>query len=721
MRREAALALILVLACAPLGAERIKKLEFRNQPVTDILLSLAQAAGASIVADETVSGNASFYFADSEFDDALASFLSSCRLHATKVGGTYYVSRILASYDRERDLVSLKADDAELASLVKALSKAVGRTVAFDALPRAQMTVNIDSLAPDKALEILLRRFPEYRVEADPAYYYLKRAQQDASAAAQAGAPKRTEIRKEGDLYSLALDKGRFLATLAELFAAAGKEYSLLDKNDAQLESLYFAGKDFDTLLRLLLEQGGADFAVEDGLYYVFEIQRKDVLKRLRPSSSFRLTYLSAQDAAALLPPELSSGLSIKADKEANSLLLTGSPEEIGPVLDFLRSVDRPLEGRSYRRFDLRYLKAKDFVALVPPRLLPVPPVVLPEGNAFVALLSPENLGPLESYIDMVDQKKEGFPVALRYIKSDELMKNLPPSVSREDILESGASSVVFFVGSEEKRGLFLREKAIIDRPKPQLRYELLVIQHQKGSSLNWSRSASVSSASGEKSFSASVSELMSLNFDVVSQFGLLFSVQLSAELGESLAHIFADTTLCALSGQEVKFQNTSTYRYSEATYDSDAKKYRYSGAAKEITSGLILLVNGWVSGDRMITMTVNATISKQGSSSSSEVGVLPPTTEKVVSTQVRTSSGTPLVIGGLKHSDKVESLKKIPVLGDIPLLGGLFRTRAETEEETEFVIYIVPYVSFGEEPGPASAGRAMEDYYLSFAKGFAE
>jgi len=213
----------------------------------------------------------------------------------------------------------------------------------------------------------------------------------------------------------------------------------------------------------------------------------------------------------------------------------------------------------------------------------------------------------------------------------------------------------------------------------------------------------------------------MSLNFDVVSQFGLLFSVQLSAELGESLAHIFADTTLCALSGQEVKFQNTSTYRYSEATYDSDAKKYRYSGAAKEITSGLILLVNGWVSGDRMITMTVNATISKQGSSSSSEVGVLPPTTEKVVSTQVRTSSGTPLVIGGLKHSDKVESLKKIPVLGDIPLLGGLFRTRAETEEETEFVIYIVPYVSFGEEPGPASAGRAMEDYYLSFAKGFAE
>ena len=716
-RRAAAAAILVAAACSALGAERIKKLEFRNQPVSDILLALAQVSGASIVADETVSGNASFYFADQEFDEALASFLSSRGLYSTKAGGAYYVSRIRSSYDPERGLVSLQAEDAELASLVKALSRAIGRTVVFDSLPKAQLTVNIDSLRPEKALEILVRRFPEYRVEADPAYFYLRRSPQEPGAAPGGGSGK-AEIRRDGELYSLSLDRGRFLATVAQLFAAAGKEYSLLVKSDVQLDALYFAGKDFDTLLRLLLEQGNADFAVEGGLYYVFEIQRRDVVKRLRPSTSLRLTYLQAQDAASLVPPDLASGLSMKADRDSNSVILTGSPEEVGPVLDFLRGIDRPLEGRSYRRFDLRYLKAKDVAAVVPARLLPSPPVAIPEANAFVALLAPENEGALRSYLDMVDRKREAFPVPLRYIKSDELMKCLPPSVSREEVVESGSPYYVFFVGSEERRSLFLREKAIVDRPKPQLRYEILVIQHQKGSSLNWSRSVSVADDPGEESFAASLSELLSLNFDVVSQFGLLFSVRLSAELGESLAHVFADTTLSALSGQEAKFQNTSTYRYAEATYDPETKKYTYSGATREITSGLILLVNGWASGDGMITMSVHATISKQGSSGSSDVSVLPPTTEKVVSTQVRTSSGTPVVIGGLKQGDEAEAVKRAPLLGRIPLLGKLLSPRTKTEEETEFVIYIVPYLSAAEEPGPDSSARAMEDYYLELAKG---
>jgi general secretion pathway protein D len=719
--RPALAVLLLALCCLCVGAQRIKKMEFRNQPITDILLSLAQASGRSIVADETISGSASFYFADAEFDDALSSFLSTFRLYSTKVGTVYFVSRVFALYDKERDELTMKAEDVEIQHLVKSLSKAIGKTVVFDALPRAQMTVDIESVPPEKALEILMRRFPEFRIEKDAAYYCLKREPQDSSAAAAAGAPRKTEIRRDGDLFSLALEKGKFLETVGALFAAAGKEYSLLARNDAQLENLFFSDRDFDTLLRLVLEQGSADFAVDGGIYYIFEIQKKDIVKRLRPTTTVQLRHLSVQDLVSILPGELSSGSGIKADKDSNAVMLTGSPEEVNPILGFIDRIDRPLEGRSYHRFDLKYAKAKDIAALLPARLAPLPPVILPEGNGFVALLANENILPLQSFIDALDTAKEGFPITLCYIKSDELMKNLPPAISKEEVVESGVPSIVFFVGSEEKRNLFLREKEIIDRPKPQIRYELLVIQHQKSSGLDWSRRIGASDGPGKNGCVASLAELLSLNFDVVSQFGLLFSVQLSLELRNSSAHVFADTTLNALSGQEVRFQNTSTYRYAEASYDADARKFMYSGATKEISSGLILVVNGWVSGDRMITMTVNATISKQGTGASTEAGALPPTTEKVVTTQVRTSSGVPVVIGGLKQKDEGMAKSKAPILGDLPLLGWLFKNRAETDEDTEFVIYIVPHASYGEEPDARFAGRAMEDYYFAYVKGYAK
>ena len=158
-------------------------------------------------------------------------------------------------------------------------------------------------------------------------------------------------------------------------------------------------------------------------------------------------------------------------------------------------------------------------------------------------------------------------------------------------------------------------------------------------------------------------------------------------------ANVFTDTTLTALSGQEVKFQNTDTYRYIEYNYDSSSTTR--SSTTQQITSGLIVGLNGWVSGDNMITMSVNATVSKQNSdsSSSSTTTTLPSTSERVVTTQVRTMSGEPVVISGLIKEDISETESRVPVLGKIPVLGRLFKHTYKSKEKTEIVIYIVPHL----------------------------
>jgi type II secretory pathway component GspD/PulD (secretin) len=138
----------------------------------------------------------------------------------------------------------------------------------------------------------------------------------------------------------------------------------------------------------------------------------------------------------------------------------------------------------------------------------------------------------------------------------------------------------------------------------------------------------------------------------------------------------------------------------------------------REITSGLIVGLNGWVSGDGMVTMTVSATVSKRGSDTSSSTGDPPPTSERVVSTQVRTSSGKPVIIGGLLQKETNRSVKKVPLLGDIPILGWLFKDVVSSEEDTEFVLYVVPHISWGD-ADTAMERDGMERYYQSYVRDF--
>ncbi len=141
-----------------------------------------------------------------------------------------------------------------------------------------------------------------------------------------------------------------------------------------------------------------------------------------------------------------------------------------------------------------------------------------------------------------------------------------------------------------------------------------------------------------------------------------------------------------------------------------------YTGVTREIRSGLVLGINGWVSGDGMVTMKVNAAVSKQDESGSNASATTnpPPTSERVVNTQIRTKSGTPIVIGGLLQIEKTELVSKMPILGSIPLLGKLFNDTSISEITTEMIIYIIPYVHHGDDSSNDYIKRS-EEYYKKY------
>jgi Flp pilus assembly secretin CpaC len=72
---------------------------------------------------------------------------------------------------------------------------------------------------------------------------------------------------------------------------------------------------------------------------------------------------------------------------------------------------------------------------------------------------------------------------------------------------------------------------------------------------------------------------------------------------------------------------------------------------------------------------------------------VIPAIQTRRASTTVTVPPGGTLVLGGLIRSDEAKLLRKVPVLGDIPIIGELFRRREFKEGKTELVIFLTPEI----------------------------
>ena len=70
-----------------------------------------------------------------------------------------------------------------------------------------------------------------------------------------------------------------------------------------------------------------------------------------------------------------------------------------------------------------------------------------------------------------------------------------------------------------------------------------------------------------------------------------------------------------------------------------------------------------------------------------------PTTAKRQAQTVVSMNSGSTIVIGGLIRDDKVTLEKKIPLLGDLPLVGGLFKFQRDRLQKTNLLMFITPHV----------------------------
>ena len=76
-----------------------------------------------------------------------------------------------------------------------------------------------------------------------------------------------------------------------------------------------------------------------------------------------------------------------------------------------------------------------------------------------------------------------------------------------------------------------------------------------------------------------------------------------------------------------------------------------------------------------------------------SGIYTVPSINTKQVETQVLVDNGGTVVIGGVYTQDSADSKEQIPLLGDIPIIGWLFKTDTMTKAKKELLVFITPKI----------------------------
>ena len=113
------------------------------------------------------------------------------------------------------------------------------------------------------------------------------------------------------------------------------------------------------------------------------------------------------------------------------------------------------------------------------------------------------------------------------------------------------------------------------------------------------------------------------------------------------------------------------------------------------------LTVTPRINSDDSVTMNLSPTISDTTGQAS--VGGIPPTVTQSVTTLRTIRSGDTMVLGGLVRKQETSSTIRIPILADLPFLGGLFRTRNKQINDQELLIFVTPTI-IGESNDSATA-----------------
>ncbi|MFH1363126.1 MAG: secretin N-terminal domain-containing protein, partial [Candidatus Omnitrophota bacterium] len=319
--------------------------------------------------------------------------------------------------------------------------------------------------------------------------------------------------------------------------------------------------------------------------------------------------------------------------------------------------------------------------------------ILTPLGYAFRKIDNYYIVGSAKPDSPIFDLLAKTEVVPLDYVKAKDI-EALVSDYFHPYLKANTQNNSVAITASQNVIDRFKQDLNKIDKPRKQVMMEALVIEisdsAKKELGIQWGSMkeggftvSPPSSFTFEKSLVGTAASEYTLSGTVTQS----TFVTLKTMIQNGRAVVRANPRISALDGEEA---NIYIGKEEFFLINTGSQAYPYN-TLQSIGTGVTLKVTPNVSSSGEITVKIQPEVSEVVGTGTNN---LPIVNRRTVSTTVRVSDGETIVIGGLIQHNSSNTKTRAPILGKIPLLGNLFRSKDMSAEDKEVLIFIIPHLS---------------------------
>lgn len=281
--------------------------------------------------------------------------------------------------------------------------------------------------------------------------------------------------------------------------------------------------------------------------------------------------------------------------------------------------------------------------------------------------------------------------IPLKHVNALDLQQLFSGIIPAKSFAVDPMTNSVIFSGNTQQEQALRQTIAVLDKKVKQISLEAKVISINQEDSqalgINW-QWGQIPQQSDGKINSSEKSE--SNNLGGVIRFGynyeLRFSATLEALLSKGKANILATPKIITLPGKEATiFIGDNIPVVTEKIENSTTTQ-----STSFVDAGIKLKYTAQITADDTINAVVHTEVSTPT--------LVPELKNYKISTRqanttVRLKHGQTLIIGGLIGEEEIKNISKIPFLGDLPILGNLFKHTSMRKSKTEVIIFLTPHI----------------------------